>query len=97
MSLPSAQPEQQWIPCSERLPEKEGKYLVTVRWSPNGKFRVDVVDYGHKVDDAWLEKEWLLSGGSAFGERWGDTIDNIEETLAWMPLPEPWRGEDNDS
>ena len=25
----SAQPEQQWIPCSERLPEKSGRYLVT--------------------------------------------------------------------
>ena len=27
--LPSAQPEQRWIPCSERLPEKCGEYLVT--------------------------------------------------------------------
>lgn len=26
-SLPSAQ---QWIPCSKRLPEKEGQYLVTL-------------------------------------------------------------------
>ena len=27
----SAQPEKRWIPCSERLPEKAGKYLVSVR------------------------------------------------------------------
>lgn len=27
--LPSAQPEQRWIPCSERLPEANGRYLVT--------------------------------------------------------------------
>lgn len=27
--LPSAQPEQRWIPCSERLPTKPGRYLVT--------------------------------------------------------------------
>jgi len=26
--LPTAQ---QWIPCSERMPEKPGKYLVTVK------------------------------------------------------------------
>ena len=26
--LPSAQPEQRWIPCSERLPETYGAYLV---------------------------------------------------------------------
>lgn len=28
-SRPSAQPEQRWIPCSERLPEDEGEYLVS--------------------------------------------------------------------
>lgn len=27
--LPSAQPEQQWIPCSERLPKEKKEYLVT--------------------------------------------------------------------
>ena len=25
----SAQPEQRWIPCSEKLPDKDGLYLVT--------------------------------------------------------------------
>ena len=28
-ALPSAQTEQKWIPCSERLPDKSGKYLAT--------------------------------------------------------------------
>ncbi len=28
-ALPSAQSEQQWIPCSERLPDKYGHYLTT--------------------------------------------------------------------
>ena len=27
--MPSAQPEQRWIPCSERLPEKPNMYTVT--------------------------------------------------------------------
>ena len=30
LALPPAQPEQQWIPCSERLPEHPGVYLVTL-------------------------------------------------------------------
>lgn len=34
--VPSAQPEQRWIPCSERLPEKSGLYLVSVKGA-NGK------------------------------------------------------------
>ena len=29
--LPSAQPEQRWIPCSERLPEDSSPVLVTHR------------------------------------------------------------------
>lgn len=27
--LPSVQPEQRWIPCSERLPEESGRYLIS--------------------------------------------------------------------
>lgn len=29
-ALPSAEPEQHWIPCSERMPEEVGYYLVTL-------------------------------------------------------------------
>lgn len=28
IAVPSAQPEQRWIPCSERLPEEDGLYIV---------------------------------------------------------------------
>ena len=31
--LPPAQPEQQWIPCSERLPEVNESVLVTTEWN----------------------------------------------------------------
>lgn len=30
-AAPTIKPEPQWIPCSERLPEKEGNYLTTVQ------------------------------------------------------------------
>ena len=30
LKLPPVQPEQRWVPCSERLPEKSGYYLATV-------------------------------------------------------------------
>ena len=33
-ALPSAQPEQRWIPCSERLPEANGRYLVWMSFAP---------------------------------------------------------------
>ena len=31
LQLPSAQPEQRWIPCGERLPEERGFYLTTTK------------------------------------------------------------------
>lgn len=41
--LPSAQPEPRWIPCSERLPEKEGQYLATCGRKPVEQVRM--IDY----------------------------------------------------
>lgn len=48
--LPSAEPEQQWIPCSERLPEKAGKYLFSVQ---NGNVYAGTFDqYSHRFQCA---------------------------------------------
>lgn len=60
--------EQQWIPCSERVPEEDGYYLVT-----NSKWGAP-----------WREITlWVTDGWSS---------DN--KPIAWMPLPEPWKGEE---
>lgn len=43
-SLPSAQPEPQWTPCSERMPEENGEYLVCVSdWNKN--IYIEVYEY----------------------------------------------------
>ena len=36
MMLPSAQTEQRWIPCSERLPEEMGTYMTTIDYGEHG-------------------------------------------------------------
>ena len=80
--MPPAQPEvlahgegelsaQQWIPCSERLPDKDGIYLVTHR-----KFG--------KLEVTWN----IFYGGEHASWLWNDEI------IAWMPLPEPYKGEE---
>ena len=71
-ALPSAQPEQQWIPCSERLPEKSGEYLVSGKW---GDDKVSVGHCEYLVEDGYFSTAWNF------------------DVLAWMPLPEPWKGE----
>lgn len=67
--VPSAQ---QWIPCSERLPDKDGIYLVTHR-----KFG--------KLEVTWN----IFYGGEHASWLWNDEI------IAWMPLPEPYKGEES--
>jgi len=50
-----------WIPVTERLPEKSGEYLVTVKWV-TGESDVDVYEYDAR------HKTWN-DGESAGGER----------------------------
>ena len=76
-SMPSAQPEQKWIPVSEGLPKKDGRYQVT---------RHDDVTNTEFIDILWYEKNtW-----------WNRQATGDYAVTAWMPLPEPWRGEKDD-
>ena len=84
--VPSAQ---QWIPCSERLPEEYGEYYIT--WMTSSSKRPFVAicegevtgEYDHKHNR--FKFEWLL-------EDYIKACPNVE-VIAWMPLPEPYKGE----
>lgn len=56
LSLTPAQPEQRWIPCSERLPEKEGIYIVTD--DAGGMATVSTDEFSHYEDG---EPMWMFS------------------------------------
>lgn len=84
-SLPSAQ---RWIPCSERLPEEHmGFYLVTVQ-----KRRItalNVVGYDNTVHGIDIARWDYDRRAPQRGYHWC----KADKVIAWMPLPEPWRGE----
>ena len=81
--------EPQWIPCNEKLPEESGEYLV---W----------YDCGEDIEGCCVEN--FDAGVGAFG-RWCDEYDAytlgfldsefiyFDEAVAWMPLPQPYKGE----
>lgn len=50
-----AQPESQWIPCSERLPETSGTYLVSGMWESG---RVAVGDCEYSNYDGYFNTAW---------------------------------------
>ena len=78
IQLPSAQ---RWIPCSERMPEEDGQYLITVK-------------YKH-VNDSY--EDIYAEHGEFYYGRWDmfcfGHCGEVEDILAWCELPEPWEEE----
>lgn len=73
--------EQQWIPCSKRMPDKEKKtYWICTDTGCQGECRWTNNVYGLGESDRW---EWSIFD-----------IPRYAKVIAWMPLPEPWKGEE---
>ena len=87
--LPSAQPEPQWIPCSERLPEEYGEFLVTMTEKAKAK------DLGFDIDETYIRKMRYNSNGWQLPRHIPSWINEAvkDEVLAWMPLPKGYKGE----
>ena len=71
----------QWIPCSERLPEEPFGCLVTV-WDTN-PVTMDEFENILPYFVGWDGEQWND----------GDGEQCPFEVIAWMPLPEPWKGD----
>ena len=68
LAIETVPPAQQWIPVTERLPERCSHVLVT--------------DWGE------IELAYYSSEG-----KWYAGDYKLKNVTAWMPLPEPWKGE----
>lgn len=83
-----AEAEPRWIPVTERLPEENGLYLVTVEGSQNGEVFERAVDYA----------DFMFSGG--YIDNFNTVNDWIEygewHVTAWMPLPDPYKEASDD-
>lgn len=79
-----------WIPVSERLPEKDGEYLVTASsFCGEIVFKCSFAMDLHKVDEYNFHKH--KCGFYGIDSEWGSyEIDNV---IAWMPSPEPYKAE----
>ena len=79
--FPSADRQQEWIPCSERLPSEKDYIGDVVIWCTDKS----IVGVGWYYEST---KSWA-------------TIDDtfppiLGEVIAWMPLPKPWKGADDE-
>lgn len=83
-----------WIPCSERLPDYEGydEVLATVNGRAGNVRYINAVITNAEYDDT--DKQWYINGCAAkWVARNGKVMSDVD-VLAWMPLPEPWKGEE---
>ena len=84
-SMPTIEPESQWIPCSERLPERGKDVLVTRDYDGREDFvksrkYVEVAAcYGEDGNNVWV----------SFSDEYKAHPKN-HAVIAWMPLPEPY-------
>ena len=87
--LPSAQLEPQWISCSERLPEEDPTFYVAPDERTSRFVNATVIGMTHPHS----LRRTLIARYSYTANRWVIRSSNIGNVIAWMPLPEPWRGE----
>jgi len=73
-----------WIPVSERLPEEDGQYLITVKYKHvNDNYEDVYAEHGE-----WFDGRWDMFCFGHCGE--------VEDIIAWMPLPESYNAESED-
>ena len=73
---PTIQPEPHWIPVTERLPNRDELVLVTYKTTS----KIHLCKY---LDDGSENSWWSYIDDCC---AWNNVI------LAWMPLPEPFKG-----
>lgn len=71
--------ENTWIPCSERLPEESGLYIVSV--------------YDEVARQHFCRCEWFFFNHIYYGEAEWRELKCYEKVVAWMPLLDPYKGE----
>lgn len=84
-----------WIPVNERLPEEDKPVLVTVHFM--GLKQTHPTGWNDHI-----KPKYYVDIASRIGEEWCSASDEYRiarsrhKTIAWMPLPEPYKGGDEE-
>ena len=97
---PTIEPEQRWIPCSERLPEDIRPVIVTWKNTDPKSYYQYIVGKHFTGTACYKNGKWYWYSSTTedmlaeYGRYDSEEFDEAIECIAWMPLPEPYkRGE----
>jgi len=84
-----------WVPVSEKMPESDDcpmDCLVTRKSKTIGNYTDMAVA---EKDGTWTHEDWkaITFGDRVLGKKAGLISTRDDDIVAWMPLPEPWKGE----
>lgn len=74
-----------WIPCSKKMPDKNGLYLSTIAGRADDPSIPPIVGMSHWWNGRWFS---CITEDTAPGMGY-----DPDRTIAWMPLPECYRGD----
>lgn len=89
----------QWIPCSERLPKDLEPVNVTwINHNP-ASYYADIKDKPFTATGVYFNGQWYWWSTlctdilAEYSHNYDDIIDDDIEITAWMPLPKPYEAE----
>ena len=101
--LPSVTPMQRWISVSDRLPEDlEAVNVTWVNHEPEPYYH-NIKDKNFVATGIHYKDQWYWYSTTCadylgeYGSNDTDKVDDAVEIVAWMPLPEPYKVEPQES
>jgi len=96
--LPSAQPDQRWVPCAERLPDDLAEVNVTYVNHDPEPYYAFTKDKPVTASAVYYKGNWYWYSSTCadylgeYGQNHVDKVDDAIEITAWRSFPEPYRG-----
>ena len=98
--LRQSQQDPPWIPCSERLPEDIRPVIVTWKNTDPASYYQYIVGKHFTGTACYKNGKWYWYSSTTedmlaeYGRYDSEEFDEAIECIAWMPLPEPYKGVD---
>lgn len=80
----------QWVPCTEKMPNKYGYYMVTIKLINSDEIEYKTIEALYSIDDSFnvgfCQSSWPYEPVyNVCGTKWAKV-----DVIAWAQYPEPY-------